>query len=73
MNDEEICQVCGANICYRKRGSGSGVAELLSNLGRILLCFSLVELMLSQFIPIAPSVGIFLCLFSSALMFNNSP
>jgi hypothetical protein len=71
-NDEKICQVCGANIVgYCKRGSG--VAEFLSNLGRIMLCLSLVELMLTQFYPIGPTVGVFLCLCSYVLMFNNAP
>ncbi len=76
-NDEQICQFCGANTGFGKSGSGSGsvsrVAEVLSSLGRILLFFSILELLLSQFIPIAPPVGIILCLSSCALMFNNAP
>jgi len=76
-NDEQICQFCGANTGFGKSGSGSGnvsrVAEVLSSLGRILLFFSIVELLISQFIPIAPRVGIVLCLSSCALMFNNAP
>ena len=75
--DEQICQFCGAITGFGKRGSGSGsvsrLAELLSGLGRILLFFSIVELLLSQFIPIGPRVGIILCLSSCALMFNNAP
>jgi hypothetical protein len=73
--DEQICQFCGANTGFGKSGTGSvsRVAELLSGLGRILLFFSIVELLLSQFIPIGPRVGIVLCLSSCALMFNNAP